>query len=166
MQKWISHSIAPMGIILLFVFIIIYFSSDFISKKILQAFNLILIILLLLYLSFGIYSLVLASQQSIDSAIIKNSWTLLSAYSKIYYYSNDISVLYQTYFLHMNLTGSLFLFIFTCGFFLVIFTNAYIEKIDKIWRPPLRSKLRDERAERYIDFYSKYNNDYKILNYL
>lgn len=163
MQRWISHSIAPLGIILLFLLIIVFFSADYISKKILQTCNLLLILLLILYLSFGIYTIVLATQQSTETTFIKNGWTLLSAYSKIYYYKNDINVLYQTYFLNMLVTGGIYLFIFLCTFFLMIFTYVYTEKIDIIWRPPLRSKLRDERASRYINYYSMYNKEYKML---
>lgn len=152
-----------MGVILLLVYVVIYFAADFISKLILQAFNLILIIIMLLYASFGIYTIVLTSQQSPDSAFIKNGWSLLSAYSKIYFYDNNIQVLYDTYFLRMLTTGCIYLFMFICGFFLIIFNYIYTEKIDYIWRPPLRSKLRDERAQRYIDYYGLYNKEYKML---
>lgn len=118
---------------------------------------------MLLYAIFGIYAIVLATQQSPESPFIKNAWTLLSAYSKIYYYDNDIKVLYNSYFLRMLVTGSVYLFIFVCGFFLIVFSYIYTEKIDFIWRPPLRSKLRDERAQRYIDYYGMYNKEYKML---
>lgn len=163
MQRWISHTTAPMGVIFLLVLITIYFAADFISKKILQTMNLILIFIMLLYAIFGIYAIVLATQQSPQSIFIKSAWTYLSAFSKIYYYNNDINVLYNTYFLHMILTGSIYLFIFVFGFFLIIFNYIYTEKIDIIWRPPLRSKLRDERAERYINHYARYNKEYKML---
>jgi len=152
-----------MGVILLFVLVTIYFAADFISKKILQTMNLILIIIMILYAIFGIYACILATQQSPQSTFIKSAWTYLSAYSKIYYYNNDINILYNTYFLHMILTGSIYLFIFIFGFFLIIFNYIYTEKIDFIWRPPLRSKLRDERAERYINHYARYNKEYKML---
>jgi len=163
MQRWISHTIAPMGVILLIAYVVIYFAADFISKIILQAFNLILIIIMLLYAVFGVYSIFLALQQSENSAFIRNAWTLLSAYSKIYYYDNDIKMLYNSYFLRMLATGCVYLFIFICGFFLIIFSYIYTEKIDFIWRPPLRSKLRDERAQRYINYYGIYNKEYKML---
>ncbi len=163
MQRWISHTTAPLGIILLFVYIFIFFAADYISKKILLLMNLFLIIIVILYLAFGIYTIVLASQQAPDSPFIKNAWTLLSAYSRIYYYNNDIKVLYDTYFTNMVLTGAFYIFIFIIGCFLIIFIYVYTEEIDYIWRPPLRSKIRNERAERYINYYTLFNKEYKML---
>ena len=60
----------------------------------------------------------------------------------------------------MVLTGASYLFIFIFGFFQVIFIYIFNDKIDNFWRPPLRSKLRDERSERYINYYRIYDGEF------
>lgn len=161
MERWISHSIAPLGVIFLLTNIIIFFSADYISRKILKLANYLLMLVILFYLLIGIFSIVLALTQVSTNEYILSHWNLLSSYSKIYYYNNDIAKLFETFYFNMILTGSFYLILFLSGFFLIVLIFIYNERIDIYWRPPLRSKLRDERAERYIQHYSHYDKDYK-----
>jgi hypothetical protein len=162
MERWISHSIAPLGVLLLLINIIIFFSADYISRIILKLANYLLIFTLILYFLLGIFSIVLAITQNADNSYIESHWNLLSSYSKIYYYNNDIKNLFDKFVFNMVLTGGFYLFTFIFGFFEVVFIYIYNDKISTHWRPPLRSKLRDERSERYIRHFNFYEKEYNI----
>jgi hypothetical protein len=161
MQKWVSNSIAPLCIILLFLYVILYFSSDLIYRPIIYVTNIFIIILLIVFIAVGIFTFGFAASTKITD--IQSSWDILSNQSKIYYYDNDINVLHNTYFSKMMTTGGLYLLLGVMGVVNVCFAYQYYEKLTNDWRPPLRARLSDDRAQRYIDLYSKFNKDYKKL---
>jgi hypothetical protein len=161
MQVWVSSSIAPMFLVILFLYILIYFSSDFIYKPVLNVASLILILFLLIAIAFGAYSVGLASSIKLED--IQNSWNILSPQSKSYYYDNSIEELFSIYTSKMMATGILYLIMGLMSIILVIFAYQYYFRLRNDWRPPLRAKLSDERAKRYIDLYSRFNTDYKRL---
>jgi hypothetical protein len=164
MEKWISDSIAPLGVILLFFYIFLYFASDLISKPTIKLINISILILVIFCIGLGIYTLASAGSKTVDN--IKSSWDILSQQSKIYYYDNDVNVLLNTYHTKMYTTGGLYVLLAIMSIILVVFSFQYYEKLTNDWRPPLRARLSDERAQRYIDMYAKFNKDYKRLSQL
>jgi hypothetical protein len=161
MQKWVSNSIVPLGLILLLLYIMLYSSSDSISKSVINISNILITIILIFFFGIGIFTIGFAASSKIDD--LDSSWNLLSKQSKMYYYDNDINVLFSTYINKMMVTGILYLVQAVLGIIVICFSYRYHEKLTYDWRPPLRTRLSDERAKRYIDIYSKFNKDYKRL---
>jgi hypothetical protein len=162
MQKWVSNAIAPIGVILLIFYTILYFASDYISKPIINFMNICIILMLICCLGLGVYSIARAASITLDT--INTSWDILSQQSKIYYYDNDVNVLFKTYQQKMFTTGGLFILLGAMSILLVCFSYTYYGRLENDWRPPLRARLSDERAQRYIELYSKFNKDYKRLS--
>jgi hypothetical protein len=164
MHRWVSNSIIPLCLFLLFFYIILYFASDLLAKFLIKVVNIFIIIVLIIFLAIGCYAIALASSQKLTD--IQPSWNLLSKQSKIYYYNNDINVLLNTFHTKMIVTGALFLFLFLIGVLILIFSYQYYYILAQTlyqWRPPLRSRLNDSRAKSMIDFYTKNDSEYKRL---
>lgn len=162
MQKWVSNAIAPIGVILLIFYTILYFASDYISKPIINFMNICIILMLICCLGFGVFSIIRAASITLDT--INLSWNILSQQSKIFYYDNDVNVLFKTYQQKMFTTGGFFILLAVMSILLVCFSYTYYGKLENDWRPPLRARLSDERAHRYIELYSKFNKDYKRVS--
>jgi hypothetical protein len=159
MQKWVSTSIVPLCLLMLIFYIVLYFASDLISKEIIGFINVLIIIMLVMFIGIGIYAF--ASAASIKLADLQNSWDTLSKQSKIYYYDNQIETLYSIYFSRMMITGGCYLILAVSGIVVICFSYQYLDKLTVNWRPPLRARLSDERAQRYIEMYKKFNSDYQ-----
>lgn len=161
MQKWVSDSIAPLCVLLLFFYVILYFASDLISKGLIKIVNICIIILMVFFAGIGCYAIALGATAKLSD--MQASWDILSAQSKTYYYDNSISTLLNTYVTKMVVTGALYVALLITGVIIIIFSYQFLGLLTNEWRPPLRARLSDERAKRYIDYYSKYNKDYKKL---
>jgi hypothetical protein len=161
MIKWVSNSIAPLGVLLLVSYILLYFSSDLIFKPLIKISTFVILILLLFFCGIGIYVMLAASSQTLSD--ITSSWDVLSKQSQIYYYDNDSNKLLSIYKYKMFFTGALFLLNAVMSLITLVFAYQYYQKLTNDWRPPLRSRLSDSRATRYIDLYSKFNTGYKKL---
>jgi hypothetical protein len=161
MKRFVSSSIAPLLVILLVFLICLYFASDFISRGLIRLLNILIVIILVILLAIGAYAIFLGA--SIQISNLSDEWSILSYQSRSYYYSNDINVLKKTFSTNMLVTGGLYILISLLGMVIVIFSYQYYFKLTNEWRPPLRARLSDDRAQRYIELYSIYNKEYKRL---
>jgi hypothetical protein len=161
MQRWVSESIVPLCLILLFLYVSLYFTTELINRFFVKIITIFLIILVVIYLAIGIAALILGTTTKLEE--LRDTWNLLSSNSQLYYYENDIHNLYNGYYMKMVVTGSLYLTLFIIVGLLSIFNIQFYKNLDNNWRPPLKSRLNDDRAERYINYYAKYNKDYKPL---
>ena len=126
-------------------------------------------ILSLIYLSFGIYCMVLSSRNTVTSATIIYNWSILSHQTQIYYYNNSISTLANIYNTKMIVTGLLYLLITLINAVVLFYSLKLFCNLEEKWRPTLRSKFSDIRASRYIEVkisLLRCTKDYKLLNSL
>jgi hypothetical protein len=121
-----------------------------------------IIILLLFFLGIGFYAVISASSSTVS--IISNLWELLSPMARINYYNNDINSLFKIYTYKMIVTGILYLSIAATGLLAIFFSYQLIFEIDGSWRPQLRSKITDETAKRFINFYKNHEANLKYIN--
>ena len=120
--------------------------------------------MLVLFLIAGLYAIIIIITTNYQN--INDLWLVLSPLSRINYYKNDISYLSYIYYWKTIVTGILYISLAVTGTLAMVFSYQLFFAINDQWRPPLRSKLNDETALRYIDFYKKFNKDYKILSEL
>jgi hypothetical protein len=164
MQKWISNSIVPVCLMLLIFYIILYLASHHISKEILSIINILIIILTIILVALGIFSFYRAS--TVKMIEIAASWEILSKQSKIYYYDNKMETLYNIFHKKMIVTGICFIILSITAIINVFFSYLFLDKLTVYWRPPLKARLRDDRAKRYIEYYKKLKEEYKEDNLL
>jgi hypothetical protein len=123
---------------------------------------LFIIIILLFFLGIGFYALISASSSTIT--IISDVWELLSPMARIDYYNNDMNSLFKIYTYKMVVTAILYLSIAATGLLAIFFSYQLVFEIDGSWRPELRSKIADETAKRFIDYYKKNESNTKYIN--
>jgi len=127
LQLWISNSIAPLCIIQLVLYISLYFSADSISKPAIKYISILLVIMILFYFGIGIYAI--ASAAATQLTDIQTSWDILSYQSKVFYYDNDIKVLFSTFNAKMMATAILYLLLAVLTLILVCFSYQYYERL-------------------------------------
>jgi hypothetical protein len=162
LNKWISNSIAPLGAIILILYVALYFAADYLAKPVLKVINLVIIVFLLFFLGIGFYAIISASAATVS--IVVDSWELLSPMAKLNYYDNKIDTLFSIFTYKMVITGILYLSIGATGILAMFFSYQLVFEIDGSWRPPLRSKIADETAKRFIDYYRKNEANLRYLN--
>ena len=113
-----------------------------------------IIIMIVLFLAVGLFSIISCVSSTKDD--INNLWNVLSPFSKLDYYENNINYLYYVYYWKSIITGILYVSISASGIILILLSVNLIYYIDGTWRPPLRSKINDETAKKFIDFYNKH----------
>jgi hypothetical protein len=161
---WLSNTIVPFCLILLFLNITLYFSADYLAKSFIKILNILIIIMLVLFLVVGLYAIIQIISTNYQN--ITDLWMLLSPLSRVDYYKNDVNYLSYIYYWKMIITGILYLSLAATGALSMVFSYQLFFAINDQWRPPLRSKLTDETALRYIDFNKRFNKDYKVLDEL
>lgn len=124
--------------------------------------NLFIIAVLLFFLGIGFYAIISASSSTIS--VVNDSWELLSPMARINYYDNDVNTLYTTFTYKTVVLGILYLSIGATGILAMFFSYQLVFEIDGSWRPPLRSKIADETAKRFIDYYRKHEANIKYIN--
>lgn len=161
MDYYVSTAIAPLCLIILFLYIVIYYAANLISKPVIRIFNILLLPIIIALMIVGTYALYKGNTMTLE--LINSSWDILSYQSRVYYYNNDIKELFNIYYRSMTVTGGLLILLGVSGILTFIFQCVLYFKLNVHWRPPLQSRLSDERAQRYINFYSKHNEEYKKL---
>ena len=162
MQKWVSHSICPMIFILLICYVLLFFSSDYLYKPGIQIANILIIVLLLLFIGFGIYSIIRALGISTDA--LNDRWNSMSFNSQNYF--TDFDDFKKEFKTDMLVTAIFYFFIAVTGIVLIIFSYQFFYLLTETafdWRPPLRSRLHDDRAQRILNLYALYNEDFRRL---
>jgi hypothetical protein len=143
---------------------VLYFAADYLARSFIKLLNILIIIMLVLFLVVGLYAIIMIITTNYQN--INDLWLVLSPLSRINYYKNDITYLSYIYYWKMIITGILYISLAVTGTLAMVFSYQLFFAINDQWRPKMRSKLKDETALRYIDFYKKFNKDYKILSEL
>ena len=69
----------------------------------------------------------------------------------MYYYQNSITVLASAYHTKMLVTGMLYLIVAFVNAVVLVYSLKLFCNLETKWRPTLRSKFSDLRANRYIE---------------
>jgi hypothetical protein len=117
--------------------------------------------MLVLLLVSGLYAIIIIISTNYQN--INNLWLVLSPLTRINYYNNDVTVLSYIYYWKTIITGILYLSLVITGTLAMVFSYQLFFAINDQWRPQMRSKVKDETALRFIDFYKTFNKDYKLL---
>lgn len=162
MQGWLSQTICPLIFILLLCYVFLFFSSDYLYKPGIQIANILIILLLLMFIGFGVYSLIRGV--GISSETLNNRFNELSSNSQGFF--NDFDDFKDTFKINMIVTAVFYLFIALTGIILIIFSYQFFYLLTETafdWRPPLRSRLHDDRAQRILNLYALYNEEFRRL---
>ena len=162
MQGWLSQTICPLIFILLICYVFLFFSSDYLYKPGIQVANILIILLLLMFIGFGVYSLIRGL--GISSDTLTNRYNKLSKNSQNFF--DGIQDFKDTFKINMIVTAVFYLFIALTGIVLIIFSYQFLYLLTETafdWRPPLRSRLHDDRAQRILNLYAIYNEEFRRL---
>ena len=155
MEYWLSQSIAPLGLIIISLTVGFYFSIEYIVKTILNTMIYVYVLLALILLSLGIYSIVVVKVNSVEK--IQTQWAQLSIQSQVYYYNNSVQVLFDIYSYKMTTTGVFYIIYAIISFILAFLANKLTDSSFENWRPKLVSRISNDRAERLTKYYEKYH---------
>lgn len=162
MQGWLSQTICPLIFILLICYVFLFFCSDYLYKPGIQVANILIILLLLMFIGFGVYSLIRGL--GISSDTLTNRYNELSINSQKFF--DGIQDFKDTFKINMIVTAVFYLFIALTGIVLIIFSYQFFYLLTETafdWRPPLRSRLHDDRAQRILNLYAIYNEEFRRL---
>ena len=159
LEYYLSHSIIPLFIILIAVNYLTYTAADYVLRTMMKFLFSILFVYSGVFLGFGIYAVVLASQLKTDNTLFTSRWNQLSLNSKIYYFSNSMTNLINSYFTKMIVVGVIYLFTGIVTVLNCFFLWDYNDKISDNWKPQLKSRMSDEKKKKYIDLKSKLSNN-------
>ena len=162
MQGWLSQTICPLIFILLICYVFLFFCSDYLYKPGIQVANILIILLLLMFIGFGVYSLIRGL--GISSDTLTNRYNELSINSQNFF--DGIQDFKDTFKINMIVTAVFYLFIALTGIVLIIFSYQFFYLLTETafdWRPPLRSRLHDDRAQRILNLYAIYNEEFRRL---
>jgi len=159
LEYYLSHSIIPLFIILIAMNYLTYTAADYVLRTMMKFLFSILFVYSGVFLGFGIYAVVLASQLKTDNTLFTSRWNLLSLNSKMYYFSNSMTNLINSYFTKMIVVGVIYLFTGIVTVLNCFFLWDYNDKISDNWKPQLKSRMSDEKKKKYIDLKSKLSNN-------
>ena len=161
MKEWISHFICPFLFLLIIISTILFFSINYLSKNWIKGMIIVHLLLIFTLIVFGVFTLI----YGLKPKKIEEKFATLTSNSKNYY-DNESNKLKKAYRQHMIITFIFFtiicvlmlIIIFTSCHFYFVLTQTVFD-----WRPPLRSRLHNDREQRIINYYLKYNEDFRKL---
>ena len=159
MNQSISHSICPMIFILLILYMLLFFCCDFLYKPGIKIVNILIIIMMIAFLVIGIFGIIVLLR--ID-AHVDESWNKMSKLNQESFDNkNDFK---GTFKLNMGLTTGLYFGIALLGIIVLIVDYRFYWSLTETsgdWRPPLRSRLHDDRANRILRLYEMFIDEKK-----
>ena len=158
MVEFISHSICPMIFILLILYMLLFFCCDFLYKPGIKIVNILIIIMMILFLVFGVYGIIKGIK-----ADVNEKWLRMSKLSQDYF-KNDENELKKKFTLNMLLSSVIYLVIGLLGIIVLIVCYRFYWSLTETsgdWRPPLRSRLHDDRANRILRLYEMFIDEKK-----
>ena len=159
MNEFISHSICPMIFILLILYMLLFFCCDFLYKPGIKIVNILIIIMMIVFLVIGVIGIILLLKKDTH---VDNSWNKMSKLNKeLFDDKNDFS---NTFKLNMGLTTGLYFVIALLGIIVLIVDYRFYWSLTETsgdWRPPLRSRLHDDRANRILRLYEMFIDEKK-----
>ena len=155
LEYYLSHSIIPLFIILIFLNYLIYTAADYVLRSFMKIIFAFLFVYSGFFLGFGIYALVKASQVRTDNTLFNSRWNQLSLNSRLFYFSNVQINLVNAYFGKMITTGVIYIFTGVISILDCFFLWDYNDKISDNWIPLLKSRMSDDNKKRLIDLKNK-----------
>lgn len=164
MNYWVSHSIAPIGLLLIFMTLLFYLAIEYIYKPMITVMTYLYLVLSLALVGLGLYTIIIVKINNSDT--LTSSWIGLSLQSRVYYYNNSIQDLYDVYSYKMLTTGAFYIVYFIFCLAIAFLSYKHNDGILEKWRPTLQSRLSNERAHRYYEIYQKFIADHDKLSKL
>ena len=158
---WLSHTVIPVLIIFLLTHFILYLGVEFMNKSAITIVTVIYLLLSLLFIGLGIYSIVIANIRKPEE--MNDIWSELSSQSRVYYYDNNINTLIKVFKSKTLTVGGTYVSFFVFCLALAYFSSQYNSASVDGWRPILASSISDERAQRYVEFFERNNPTYQLL---
>ena len=159
MKKWISQSICPMIFILLILYMLLFFCCDFLYKPGIKIVNILIIIMMIAFLAIGICGIIEFLNKE---TLVDKSWNKMSKLNQESFGNKDDFK--GTFILNMLLTSILYFLIALLGIIVLIVDYRFYWSLTETsgdWRPPLRSRLHDDRANRILRLYEMFIDEKK-----
>ena len=138
---------------------LLFFCCDFLYKPGIKIVNILIIIMMIVFLVIGVIGIILLLKKDTH---VDNSWNKMSKLNKeLFDDKNDFS---NTFKLNMGLTTGLYFVIALLGIIVLIVDYRFYWSLTETsgdWRPPLRSRLHDDRANRILRLYEMFIDEKK-----